>query len=183
MGFRVIRNDDFLEEGVCYEWPLPPSIIYLGRLCIASRFIFNLWQLRQGVDSLAQWLEHWIFVQATGVQTPPGLWNFQLCFIPSLRFSCRKNLYLHRKSNDPCFQKVSLNRQTTTIVMDVASFFSFLFLFRFRIYLISWNVWMNKHFEIECLCIFLNFVICGQQLLYRWHAAYSRLFYSILLYK
>ena len=58
IGFRVIINDDFLEEGVCHERPLLPSIIYLGRLCIASRFIFNLWQLRQGVDSLAQWLEH-----------------------------------------------------------------------------------------------------------------------------
>ena len=39
IGFRVIINDDFLEEGVCYERPLLPSIIYLGRLCIASRFI------------------------------------------------------------------------------------------------------------------------------------------------
>ena len=26
-------------------------------------YIFNLWQLRQGVDSLAQWLEHWIFIR------------------------------------------------------------------------------------------------------------------------
>ena len=67
---------------------------YLPWLFIASRFIFSLWQLRQGVDSLAQWLEHWIFVQATGVQTPPGRWNFQLCFIPSLWLSCSKICHL-----------------------------------------------------------------------------------------
>ena len=42
IGFRIIINDDFLEEGVCQEPPLLPSIIYLGRLCITSRFIFNL---------------------------------------------------------------------------------------------------------------------------------------------
>ena len=58
---RVIINDDFLEKGECYGLALPPSIICLGRLRIASKYIFNLWQLRQGVDSLAQWLEHWIF--------------------------------------------------------------------------------------------------------------------------
>ena len=57
----VIINDDFLEEGECYDRALLPSIICLGRLRIASKYIFNLWQLRQGVDSLAQWLEHWIF--------------------------------------------------------------------------------------------------------------------------
>ena len=75
---------------LCYKWPLLPLIIYFGRLCIASRFIVNLWQLRQGINSLAQWLEHWIFVQATGVQTPAGLRNFQLCFIPLLWLSCHK---------------------------------------------------------------------------------------------
>ena len=56
---RVIINDDFLEKGECYDLALLPSIIHLGRLCIASRYIFNFWQLRQLVDSLAQWLEHW----------------------------------------------------------------------------------------------------------------------------
>ena len=50
IGFRVIINDDTLEEGVCYDRPLLPSIIYLGRLCIASRFMLSLWQLRQGVS-------------------------------------------------------------------------------------------------------------------------------------
>ena len=58
---HVIINDDFLKEGECYDRALLPSIICLGRLRIASKYIFNLWQLRQGVDSLAQWLEHWIF--------------------------------------------------------------------------------------------------------------------------
>ena len=93
------RKIIILNTVYCYEWPLLPSIIYLGRLCIASRFIFNLWQLRQGVNSLAQWLEHWIFVQTTGVQTPPG-------FIPVLRLSCRKmglNLIL-QKEEGVCYE-------------------------------------------------------------------------------
>ena len=47
-----------------------PSIIYLGRLCIASRYIFSLWHLRQGVISLAHWLEYWIFIRADRVRIP-----------------------------------------------------------------------------------------------------------------
>ena len=53
-----------------YGLALLPSIICLGRLRIASKYIFNLWQLRQGVDSLAQWLEHWIFNQEDLVRIP-----------------------------------------------------------------------------------------------------------------
>ena len=67
---HVIINDDFLEEGECYDRALLPSIICLGRLRIASKYIFNLWQLRQGVDSLAQWLEHWIFNREDRVRFP-----------------------------------------------------------------------------------------------------------------
>ena len=37
---------------------------------IASKYIYNLWQLRQGVDSLAQWLEHWIFNREDRVRIP-----------------------------------------------------------------------------------------------------------------
>ena len=55
---------DFLEKGECYGLTLLPSIICLGRLRIACRYIFNLWHLREGVDSLAQWLEHWICTQS-----------------------------------------------------------------------------------------------------------------------
>ena len=55
---------------LCYERALLPSIICLGRLRIASKYIFNLWQLRQGVDSLAQWLEHWIFNREDRVRIP-----------------------------------------------------------------------------------------------------------------
>ena len=54
----------------CFERALLPSIFCLGRLCIASKYIFNLWQLRQGVDSLAQWLEHWIFYREDRVRIP-----------------------------------------------------------------------------------------------------------------
>ena len=67
---HVIINDDFLEEGECYDRALLPSIICLGRLRIASKYIFNLWLLRQGVDSLAQWLEHWIFNREDRVRFP-----------------------------------------------------------------------------------------------------------------
>ena len=75
----------------CYDRALLPSIICLGRLRIASKYIFNLWQLRQGVDSLAQWLEHWIFNREDPGSIPrkDGIF-FQLCFIPLLRLSCRK---------------------------------------------------------------------------------------------
>ena len=71
-----IINDDFLEKGECYNRTLLPSIICLGRLRIASQYIFNLWQLRQGVDSLAQWLEHRIFNQEDQVQFPGQAWDF-----------------------------------------------------------------------------------------------------------
>ena len=54
----------------CYDRSLLPSIICLGRLRIASKYIYNLWQLRQRVDSLAQWLEHWIFNREDRVRFP-----------------------------------------------------------------------------------------------------------------
>ena len=60
----------------CYDRALLPSIICLGRLRIASKYIFNLWQLRQGVDSLAQWLEHWIFNRENRVRIPRSTGNF-----------------------------------------------------------------------------------------------------------
>ena len=88
---HVIINDDFLEKGECYDRALLPSIICLSRLRIASKYIFTLWQLHQGVDSLAQWLEHWIFIREDPGSIPrkDGIF-FQLCFIPLLRLSCRK---------------------------------------------------------------------------------------------
>ena len=73
---HIIINDDFLEKGECYDRALLPSIICLGRLRIASKYIFNLWQLRQRVDSLAQWLEHWIFNREVRVQFPREAENF-----------------------------------------------------------------------------------------------------------
>ena len=32
--------------------------------------------LRQEVDSLAQWLEHWISTRSVRVRIPPGTWDF-----------------------------------------------------------------------------------------------------------
>ena len=43
--------------------------------------MINLWQLRQRVDSLAQWLEHWFLTPATRVWFPAKAREiFQLCF-------------------------------------------------------------------------------------------------------
>ena len=56
--------------------PSTPSIICLGRLRIASKCTLNLWQLRQRVDSLAQWLEHWIFNREDRVRFPRESGNF-----------------------------------------------------------------------------------------------------------
>ena len=42
MASRHHINDDFLEEGECYGLALLPSIICLGRLCIASKYKYNL---------------------------------------------------------------------------------------------------------------------------------------------
>ena len=88
----VIINDDFLEEGECYGLSILHSITCLGRFRIACRFIFNLWRLRQGVDFLAQWLEHRFFAQAYRFWSPwqVGIFFFQLCFIPMLRHSYRR---------------------------------------------------------------------------------------------
>ena len=67
----------------CYDRALLPSIICLGRLRIVSKYIFNLWQLRQRVDSLAQWLEHWIFNREDRVRFQRQAWDvFQQCIIP-----------------------------------------------------------------------------------------------------
>ena len=60
----------------CYDRAHLPSIICLGRLRIASKYIFNLWQLRQRVDSLAQWLQYWIFNREVRVRIPPEAGNF-----------------------------------------------------------------------------------------------------------
>ena len=75
---QVIINDDFLEKGECYGLALLPSIICLGRLRIASKYIYNLWQLGQGVYSLAQWLEHWIFNREDGVRFPREFFSAML---------------------------------------------------------------------------------------------------------
>ena len=67
---RVIINDDFLAKGECYGLAILTSMICLGILSIACRYVFTLWQLRQGADSLAQWLEHSIFIRTNRVRFP-----------------------------------------------------------------------------------------------------------------
>ena len=84
----VIINDDFLEKGECYCLALLPSIICLGRLCIACKYIFNHWRMRQGVDSLAQWLEHWIFNREDRVRFP-GKTEYFFSYASFLCYGCR----------------------------------------------------------------------------------------------
>ena len=89
----------YLKKQECYDLALLPSIACLGRLRIACRYIFNLRQLRQGVDPLAQWLEHWIFIREDRVSNPMiGGKFFQLCFIPLLWLSCRKTCDLYKNN-------------------------------------------------------------------------------------
>ena len=51
--------------------------------------------LRQGVDSLAQWLEHWISTPAVGVRIPSGTWDFFQTMHHFLvtNFHIRKSVY------------------------------------------------------------------------------------------
>ena len=76
IGMFISTNLALLWDTYCYDRALLPSIICLGRLRIASKYIFNLWQLRQGVDSFAQWLEHWIFNREDRVRFPRQAWDF-----------------------------------------------------------------------------------------------------------
>ena len=47
--------------------------------------------MRQRVDSLAQWLEHWIFDQEVLGSNPVGVESFSaIPYFSSLRLSCRK---------------------------------------------------------------------------------------------
>ena len=69
--FLIIINDNSLEIGVWYV-PLHHSVIrnYTRRsewqitCCVVRLFDSDI--LRQGVDSLAQWLEHWISTRGVG---------------------------------------------------------------------------------------------------------------------
>ena len=64
--------------------------------------------LRQGVDSLAQWLEHWISTPAVGVRIPSGTWDFFQTMHHFLvtNFHIRKNcvarLYTDKVEYDFC---------------------------------------------------------------------------------
>ena len=52
-------------------------------LRIGYRFLSNFWQVRRGVDILAQWLEHWNFNPAARVQIEPesrGFFFSLICY-------------------------------------------------------------------------------------------------------
>ena len=77
--FLIIITDNSLEIGVCYV-PLHHSVIrdYTGMsewqiTCCAVRLFDTMYRistisdiLRQGVDSLTQWLERWISTRGVG---------------------------------------------------------------------------------------------------------------------
>ena len=76
----------------CYVLALLPSIICLGRLHIPCRYIFSLWQLCQGIDSGSVVRALDFYLGRRGSNPTIGREVFQLCFIPLLRLSCRKNI-------------------------------------------------------------------------------------------
>ena len=77
-----------MRSGKCKDLALLPTIICLGRFRIPCRYIFNIRQLHQGFDSLAQLLEHWIFICRPVSNPMTGRKFFQLCFILLLWLSC-----------------------------------------------------------------------------------------------
>ena len=91
---------------LCYGLALLISIICLGRLHIACTYmyLFNLRQVRQGVDSLAQWLKHRIFYpEGPGLDHTIGGIFF---------FSCASFLFY-----DPHVVKWGLVRDFTSLKM------------------------------------------------------------------
>ena len=69
------------------------EIIYDAYLLLIAQLFDTMYHistisdiLREGVDSLAQWLEHWISTPAVQVRIPSGTWDFfKLCIISLLR--------------------------------------------------------------------------------------------------
>ena len=51
--------------------------------------------LRQGVDSLAQWLEHWISTPAVRVRIPSGTWDF----FQTMQHFLVTNFHIRKKSH------------------------------------------------------------------------------------
>ena len=64
--------------------------------------------LRQGVDSLAQWLEHWISTPAVRVRIPSGTWDFFQAMHHFLvtNFHIRKNIFI-QTDNTPILHIVA----------------------------------------------------------------------------
>ena len=68
--------------------------------------------LRQGVDSLAQWLEHWISTPAVWVRIPSGTWDFfqAMHHLLVTNFHIRKNRRC-RKQHSLAFQIPSASKE------------------------------------------------------------------------
>ena len=89
---HVILNDDFFEKGECYDLALLPSIICLGRFCIAC--ILSLTAVASGCwlfGSVVRALD--FYPGKPGSNPTVGGKFFQLCFFPLLRISSCKNIF------------------------------------------------------------------------------------------
>ena len=78
----------FLKRGECYGLALLPSIIYIGRLRIASRYIVYIQSVSRLFDSVMRTLG--FYPGRPGSNPTIGVFFFQLCFSYLLRHSCRK---------------------------------------------------------------------------------------------
>ena len=67
---NALRNYDTILR--TFQSPLVNSTAI--RYNVSYKYISDI--LRQGVDSLAQWLEHWISTPAVRVRIPSGTWDF-----------------------------------------------------------------------------------------------------------
>ena len=87
---NALRNYDTILR--TFQSPLVNSTAI--RYNVSYKYISDI--LRQGVDSLAQWLEHWISTPAVRVRIPSGTWDFfqTMHHILVTNFYIRKTLHL-----------------------------------------------------------------------------------------
>ena len=92
---HVIINDDFLEKERCYDLALLPSINCLGRIRIACIYSISDTCVRESTLWLSA-LSTGFLSRQTGFESHDRqeIFSFQLCFIPLLRLSFHKKIYV-----------------------------------------------------------------------------------------
>ena len=70
-------------EIICRGWKLGLADHMMRSFYEIAQLFDTMYQIssicdimRQGVDSLAQWLQHWIYTPAVRVRIPSGTWDF-----------------------------------------------------------------------------------------------------------